>query len=62
MSRDGQKEARFKTSIGDDLRADWFLVSTKEGDEAWQGARVEGDVISEDEDLNDRDTGTKPPR
>lgn len=62
MSRDGQKEARFKTSIGDDLRADWFLVSTKEGDEAWQGARVEGDVISEDEDLNDRDTGAKPPR
>lgn len=61
-SRDGQKEARFKTSIGDDLRADWFLVSTKEGDEAWQGARVEGDVISEDEDLNERPAETKPPR
>ena len=57
MSKSGSKDARFKTSIGDDLRADWFLVSTKEGDEAWQGAAVEGDVISEDEELNDRGDG-----
>lgn len=66
VSSAGKKDTRIKNSIGDDLVAEWFLVSTKEGQEdEWEGAGVEGTIFSDDEDINNRDpkvtgSGSKP--
>ncbi|MCC7434381.1 MAG: hypothetical protein IT363_06825 [Methanoregulaceae archaeon] len=49
-----------KNSIGDDLIGDWFLVSTKEDDEEWEGEKVKG-VVMADEDELPKDKKTPPP-
>lgn len=62
MMSAGNKETRVKTSLGDDLRATWFLVSTKEGDDSWEAADLEGTVATDDDDLrNNRGNSTPPP-
>lgn len=45
---------RVKTSIGDDLRAVTFTVSTKEGDDTWEGEGLEGDVLPDDGEIPNR--------
>ncbi len=65
-STPGKKDTRIRTSIGDDLVSIWFLTSTKDnGQDQWEGEGVEGTVISDDEDLNNRNsrppTGGPPP-
>jgi hypothetical protein len=46
-----KKEVKMKNSIGDDLIGQWFLVSTKEDDEEWEGEGVTGDVFADDDDI-----------
>lgn len=40
-----------KNSIGDDLIGEWFLVSTKEDDEEWEGEKVKGVVMADEDEL-----------
>lgn len=61
-STSGKKDTRVMTSIGDDLIAVWFLTSTKEdGEDQWEGEGVEGTVISDDDELNNRNQRNPPP-
>lgn len=64
-SRTEQKDARFKSSLGDDFKAFWFKMSTKEGDDSWTGSGVEGvTYIDDDEDRRGTTgggTGNIPP-
>lgn len=49
----GKREARLKTSIGDNLMASWFEISTKEADKElgkWKGQNVTGDVATDDDE------------
>ena len=61
VSTKGRKDTRMKNSIGDDAIADWMLLSTKEDDETFSGAGIEGDFA----DLSDEDprgtTKAEPP-
>ena len=50
VGQKGGAEARLKNSIGDDLVADWFELSTAEGDDEYSGSAIRGVVTtSEDE-------------
>lgn len=42
---------RWRNSIGDDLRADWFVVSTKEDDDDSEGGRVTGWFMGDDSEV-----------
>lgn len=53
-------DVRMNNSIGDDLMGDWFIVSTKEDDEEWEGEKVKGWVMG-DEDEIPKDKKTPPP-
>lgn len=53
---------RFLTSIGDDLVANWFEISTKEGEDAWSASRVSGVVVPDEEDLPQREGERGPNR
>lgn len=55
-----KREVRFVSSIGDDMYGWWFLVSTKEDDDAWEGDGVKGKVMT-DEDEIPKDKKTPPP-
>lgn len=59
-SAQGQKDTRVKTSLGDDLRATWFLISTKRNEDAWEAEGLEGEVYPDDEEGGNRG-GTQPP-
>lgn len=60
-SKPGTKDVRVQTSLGDDLNADWFQVSTVEGQAAWQGAGLEGVLAPEEGEIPERSGGTEPP-
>lgn len=51
VSSPGKKDTRFKTSLGDDLVASWFQVSTKENDDSWEGEGLQGDVYPDEEEV-----------
>lgn len=53
-------DVKMKNSIGDDLIGDWFVVSTKEDDEEWEGDKVSGAVWADDDELP-KDKKTPPP-
>lgn len=53
------RETRVRTSIGDDLTAAWFRISTRDDDDSWEAEGLSGEVVSEDEDLNERSTGSE---
>ncbi|MBX3119847.1 MAG: hypothetical protein KF784_12335 [Fimbriimonadaceae bacterium] len=58
-SRDGKRDAQAKTSIGDDLIAFWFKISTKDEEEDnWEGFGVQGAVMVNKDELPDRGGGT----
>jgi hypothetical protein len=61
-SRDGQRDVRFQTSLGDDLRARWVELSTKEGDDEWSAEGVEGVVVSEEDEIPRERRQGPPPR
>ena len=46
------RPVRVKTSLGDDLTANWFRISTRDNDDSWEAEGIEGDVVPEDEDEN----------
>jgi len=63
-SREGKKDARFMTSIGDDLIATVFEASTKKGDDNWRAKNMEGAVYADPDDEDPPTgggTGTPPP-
>ncbi len=55
-SSPGQKDTVVETSLGDRVTATWFEVSTKEGNDSWAAAGIDGVFIPEDDDLNNRGT------
>lgn len=52
------RETRIMTSLGDDMRAKWFEVSTKENDDAWSAEDLDG-VFMPDEDEIPKKPGDK---
>ncbi len=59
-SSEGKKDTRIRTSLGDDLVATWFLVSTKEDEDSWEGEGVQGDVYPDEEEIPKENV--KPPK
>lgn len=55
-----KREVRYVSSIGDDMYGWWFLVSTKEDDDAWEGDGVKGQIMT-DEDEIPKEKKTPPP-
>ncbi len=55
-----KREVHMVSSIGDDVFGWWFLVSTKEEDEDWEGEGLKGKVMA-DEDEVPKDKKTPPP-
>ena len=55
-----KREVRFVSSIGDDMHGWWFLVSTKEDDDAWEGDGVVGKIMTDDEEIP-KDKKVPPP-
>jgi len=51
VSAEGKKDTRVRTSIGDDMQAKWFQLSTKEGDDEWSGEGIEGVVYPEENEV-----------
>lgn len=54
----GKSEARMKNSIGDDLSALWFELSTAEGEDEYSGEGVHGTVTTTDEESPPAGGGT----
>lgn len=51
MRTGGANKVRIKTSLGDDLTATWFKVSTRDGDDSYEAKNLEGQIaVDEDED------------
>ncbi|MEQ1822387.1 MAG: hypothetical protein ABL949_07750 [Fimbriimonadaceae bacterium] len=64
ISAEGKSDVRLKTSIGDDLKADWFEVSTKESEDDaqdWEGANVRGKFMVDDEEVPKKEEKKSPP-
>ncbi|MBL8087151.1 MAG: hypothetical protein JNM85_03655 [Chthonomonas sp.] len=59
--KSGDQRVRIKTSLGDDLTASWFKVSTRDGDDSYEAKSLAGEVSVEDEDLQDSPPATEPP-
>jgi len=51
VSSPGKKDTRIKTSLGDDLAADWFEFSTRENDDQWSAQGLQGDVYAEEDEV-----------
>ncbi len=60
-SAPAKREVTLKSSIGDDLAGFWFIVSTKEDDEAWEGDGVKGDIKVDDDELPKKKDPPPPP-
>ena len=58
-STPGKKDTHFKDSIGDDLLASNFTVSTKEDDDEYEGEGIVGSFHADDEDLPKKDQPNK---
>lgn len=50
-SQGSQRNIRVINSIGDDLLAETFIVSTKKDDDSYEGTRIEGVYMVDDNDL-----------
>ena len=64
VSTDGKEDVRMKNSLGDDLTAAWFELSTKEDDDDWSAYHLHGDVRSDEDTSNaggDNQPSTNPP-
>lgn len=61
LSAEGKEDVRMKTSKGEDILADWFEFSTKEGDDSWQGYHMRGDVMADDEPDSPMEEEKNPP-
>ena len=51
-SREGKKDARFMTSLGDDIFATDFEASTKQGVDKWNAKNMDGDIYADPDDDN----------
>ena len=65
-STEGKKDTRVRTSIGDDMQATWFEISTKEGQDDWSGEGIEGVVFPDEDEVpkapgDDKSKGGKKP-
>ena len=56
----GKGDARLKNSIGDDLTANWFELSTAEGEDEYSGEGIRGTVTTTEDEVP-AGGGTKPP-
>ncbi len=55
----GKRDARLKNSVGDDLVADWFELSTAEGDDEYSGSGIRGVVTTSEDEVPKTDKGGK---
>jgi hypothetical protein len=57
------KDTRMKNSIGDDVIAEWMLVSTAEDSEAFTGSKIEATFVdlSDEDPRNETKPATPPP-
>lgn len=46
----GNNLTRLRTWLGDDVTADWFVLSTREGNEEWSGDGIQGKIVMEPDD------------
>ncbi len=60
LSREGQKDARLKDSLGDDFRATLFEISTKKGDDYRYAENLEGTTYVEEEEIPEKPGGGSP--
>lgn len=58
METRGGTVTRLRTWLGDDVTADWFVISTREGNEEWSGDGIQGKIVMEPDDNGG---GTPPP-
>lgn len=58
---EAKRETRVKTSLGDDIEAVWFEVSTKKDDDAWEAEDIVGRLAADRDDVERRETGPPPP-
>lgn len=59
-SAEDKREVHVTTSIGDDIFAFWYTVSTKEDDDEWAGDGVKGHVVLDDDEVP-KEKKTPPP-
>jgi hypothetical protein len=50
-SSKGAFDTRYRNSIGEDLVATNFLISTKEDDDSYEGKNIKGNIYADDEDV-----------
>jgi hypothetical protein len=55
-----KKDTRVRTSLGDDMLAKWFQISTREGDDTWSGEGIEGDVFVDQEETEEPESSQIP--
>ncbi|MCO5296314.1 MAG: hypothetical protein M9921_05595 [Fimbriimonadaceae bacterium] len=60
LASEGKDDLRVKTSLGDDVTAQWFDISTKENEDDWQALGLKG-VLYPDEDEVPKTGGQPPP-
>ena len=63
LSTDKKPEALMKNSLGDHMRAEWILVSTKEDDDSIEGNNADGSLYISDDEIpkNDKKQTSPPP-
>ena len=63
-SAPGQRTTRVKTSRGDDLRTDWFEVSTKEDEDVWKAGSMDFITFTEEDETEggEPETPAEPPK
>lgn len=61
FAADGKDDLRVKTSLGDDVTAAWFDISTKENEDDWTAMGLQGTLMPDDDEIPKSDGGPPPP-
>ncbi len=56
QSPDDQRTTRIVTSLGDDLTAFWFEISTEEGKDEWSAQSLSGEVSTDEDEIPQEET------
>lgn len=59
LASEGKDDLRVKTSLGDDVTAQWFDISTKENEDDWEAMGLKGILYPDEDELPK--TGNPPP-
>lgn len=61
FAAEGQDDLRVKTSLGDDVTAAWFDISTKENEDDWSALGLKGTLMPDEDEIPKSNTGPPPP-